>query len=147
MIAQFAVFALIALAPRTLPFLPEWSGSAQAAGKIAGGILLASGTCLAAAGTLKLGRNLTPFICPKANAVLLDKGAYGIVRHPIYAGLLQMAFGWGLWVAGWLTLGYAIILFMIFDRKSRREEEFLLAVFPEYGSYSRRVKRLILFIY
>ena len=93
---------------------------------IAGGILLASGTCLAAAGTLKLGRNLTPFICPKANAVLLDKGAYGIVRHPIYAGLLQMAFGWGLWVSGWLTLGYAIILFMIFDRKSRREEEFLL---------------------
>ena len=96
---------------------------------------------------MKLGRNLTPFICPKANAVLLDKGAYGIVRHPIYAGLLQMAFGWGLWVAGWLTLGYALILFIIFDRKSRREEEFLLAVFPEYGSYSRRVKRLIPFIY
>jgi protein-S-isoprenylcysteine O-methyltransferase Ste14 len=146
-IAQFVVIALVALAPRTLSSLPEWSSSAQAAGKITGGVLLFSGTLLAAAGALKLGRNLTPFICPKANAVLLDKGAYGIVRHPIYAGILQMACGWGLWIHGWLTLCYVLLLFMVFDRKSRREEEFLRRFFPEYDSYSRRVKRLIPFIY
>lgn len=96
---------------------------------------------------LNLGRNLTPFICPKAGAVLLERGAYRIVRHPIYTGLLQMAFGWGLWVHGWLTLGYALLLFVIFDLKSRREEDFLRQIFPGYPSYSRRVKRLIPFIY
>lgn len=146
-IAQFVVFGLVALAPRTLPGLPEWSSGYKTFGTLAGGVMLFSGFLLAAAGALKLGRNLTPFICPKTGAVLLEKGAYRIVRHPIYAGILQIAFGWGLWVHGWLTLGYALLLFIILDRKLRREEEFLLRTFPEYESYSRRIKRLIPFIY
>ncbi|NVO00878.1 MAG: isoprenylcysteine carboxylmethyltransferase family protein, partial [Geobacteraceae bacterium] len=83
----------------------------------------------------------------KGGAVLLERSAYSIVRHPIYTGLLQMAFGWGLWTHGWLTLGYGLILFAIFDLKSRREEEFLRQIFPGYAAYSRRVKRLIPYIY
>jgi len=109
--------------------------------------MLVSGIALAAAGTFNLGRNLTPFICPKAGSLLLEQGAYRLVRHPIYSGLLQIGFGWGVWVHGWLTLGYGLILFIIFDLKSRREEQFLLARFPGYSAYSRRVKRLIPFIY
>jgi len=146
-IAQFIVFGIIALAPRTLASLPEWSQSAQAIGTIVGGIMLTAGVILATAGTSHLGRNLTPFICPKANAVLLEQGAYRLVRHPIYSGILLIAFGWGLWVHGWLTLGYSLILFIIFDRKSRREEDFLRSTFPGYSAYSARVKRLIPFIY
>ncbi len=146
-IAQFIVFGLLALAPRTLPGLPEWSSSFKTVSTFAGGLLLLSGTALAAAGSLKLGRNLTPLITPKTNAVLQENGAYALVRHPIYAGILQMAFGWGLWIHGWLTLGYALLLFIIFDRKSRREEEYLRKTFTGYASYSRRVKRLIPFIY
>ena len=106
-----------------------------------------SGAVLAAAATFRLGRNLTPYIIPKTGAILLEKGAYSLVRHPIYSGLLQMAFGWGLWVHGWLTLSYAMLLFIIFDCKSRREEQLLLQIFPGYSSYSSRVKRLIPFIY
>lgn len=102
---------------------------------------------MAAAGTFGLGRNLTPFIIPKEGSALLQSGAYGIVRHPIYAGILQIAFGWGLWVHGWLTIGYGLLLFVIFDLKSRREEEFLQRLFPGYSAYSCRVKRLIPFIY
>ncbi len=147
MIAQFVVFGLVALAPRTLPGLPEWSSSFKTVGAFAGGLMLLSGFLLAAAGALKLGRNLTPFIIPKEGAVLLEQGAYRLVRHPIYSGLLQMAFGWGLWVHGWLTLGYSMILFVIFDLKSSREELFLLKTFPGYAAYSSRVKRLIPFIY
>jgi len=109
--------------------------------------MLAAGVMLSTAGTFHLGRNLTPFICPKANAVLLEQGAYRLVRHPIYSGILLIAFGWGLWVHGWLTLGYSLILFIIFDRKSRREEDFLRSTFPGYSAYSARVKRLIPFIY
>lgn len=58
-----------------------------------------------------------------------------------------MAFGWGLWSHGWLTLGYSLIFFIILDRKSRREEALLLKTFPDYAAYSARVKRLIPFIY
>ena len=146
-IAQFVVFGLIALAPRNLPGFPEWSNSFKTAGTIAGGLMLVSGFMLAAAGTFNLGRKLTPFICPKAGSLLLEKGAYRLVRHPVYSGLLQICFGWGLWTHGWLTLGYGLILFLIFDLKSRREEQFLRARFPGYAAYSRRVKRLIPFIY
>jgi len=109
--------------------------------------MLASGFLLATAGTFHLGRNLSPFICPKANSVLLEQGAYRLVRHPIYCGLLQIGFGWGLWVHGWLTLCYSLILFIIFDQKSRREEAFLRQTFPGYTTYSGRVRRLIPFIY
>lgn len=147
MIAQFALFGLVALAPRTLPLFPEWSSSFKIVGAFAGGGLLLTGTFLATAGVLKLGRNLTPFIIPKEGATLLEQGAYRLVRHPIYSGLLQMAFGWSLWVHGWLTLGYSLILLVIFDLKSRREELFLLKTFPGYAVYSSRVKRLIPFIY
>lgn len=147
MIAQFIVFALIALAPRTLPGLPEWSRVFQTGSTIVGGIMLTAGVILATAGTSHLGRNLTPFICPKANSILLEQGAYRLVRHPIYSGILLIAFGWGLWVHGWLTLCYGLILFIIFDLKSRREEEILRRAFPGYAAYSLRVKRLIPFIY
>jgi protein-S-isoprenylcysteine O-methyltransferase Ste14 len=88
-------FGLIALAPRTLASLPEWSPRAQAAGRLAGGLMLFSGTLLAVAGTFNLGRKLTPFICLKADSVLLEKGAYRLVRHPIYSRT----------AADWIRLG------------------------------------------
>jgi protein-S-isoprenylcysteine O-methyltransferase Ste14 len=145
--AQFVLFGLVALGPRSLPFLPEWCSSCKAAGSLAGGALMLTGICLATAGVLKLGHNLTPFITPKPASPLLERGAYGLVRHPIYSGIIQLAFGWGLWIHGWLTMGYALLLFMILDRKARREEGFLLKEFPEYASYARRVKRFLPLIY
>ena len=81
------------------------------------------------------------------NATLVVAGAYRLVRHPIYSGLAAMAFGWGMWVHGWLTLGYALILFVFFDCKSRREERWLREKFPEYAAYQRRVRKLIPFVY
>lgn len=106
-----------------------------------------SGTLLAVAGVAKLGHNLTPFICPKGSAVLLEQGAYRIVRHPIYSGILQLAFGWALWVHGWLTLLYVGTLFLVLDCKLRREEVILRRTFPGYAAYATRVRRLIPFIY
>lgn len=146
-IAQFMVFGLVAFGPRTLSGFWEWSSSARTVGAFVGGLLMFSGAALATAATFRLGRNLTPYIIPKTGAILLEKGAYRLVRHPIYSGLLQMAFGWGLWVHGWLTLSYALLLFIVFDCKSRREEQFLVQMFPGYAAYSSRVKRLIPFIY
>ncbi len=94
-----------------------------------------------------LGRNLTPLIVPKTGAELMESGPYRLVRHPIYSGIIQMACGWGLWTGGWLTLCYTGILFLVFDRKLRREEALLLQTFPGYAAYARRVKRLIPFLY
>jgi len=146
-LCQFALFALIIFGPRNLSWLPPWCESARLAGRLGGGLLLASGLALGLAGVLNLGRNLTPFITPRTGSVLREEGAYRLVRHPIYSGLLQMAFGWGLWVGGCLTLSYSLLLLLLFDRKARREEEILRGIFPGYDAYARRVRRLIPFIY
>lgn len=146
-IAQFITFSLIAFAPRTISALPEWNSNIKCISSVTGGFLLAAGIVIAAAGTIHLGRNLTPFICPKEGAILLEKGAYRLVRHPIYCGLLMISLGWGFWVHGELTLCYGMVLFLIFGMKAKREEQLLSVTFPGYAEYSRRVKRLIPFIY
>jgi protein-S-isoprenylcysteine O-methyltransferase Ste14 len=58
-----------------------------------------------------------------------------------------IGFGWALLVHGWLTIGYAIIMLVFFDIKSRREEEWLMIKFSGYGEYQKRVRKLIPFVY
>jgi protein-S-isoprenylcysteine O-methyltransferase Ste14 len=58
-----------------------------------------------------------------------------------------MALGWALWVTSWLTLGYAMVLFVFFDIKSRREEQWLKAKFSGYAAYQKRARKLIPFVY
>jgi protein-S-isoprenylcysteine O-methyltransferase Ste14 len=146
-VLQVGLLILVAIGPRTWPGLPAWSPGWSGLGTIGGGPLFLAGALLAVAGVLSLGRNLTPLPRPKDDATLVVAGAYRLVRHPIYSGLAAMAFGWGMWVHGWLTLGYALLLFVFFDCKSRREERWLREKFPEYAAYQRRVRKLIPFIY
>lgn len=114
---------------------------------VAGGGLIAAGSLLALAGVFDLGRNLTPLPRPKDNATLVQTGAYRIVRHPIYSGLIMMVWGWALWAQDWFLMGYAVALFIFFDFKSRREELWLREKFPEYAAYQTRVRKLIPFVY
>jgi protein-S-isoprenylcysteine O-methyltransferase Ste14 len=109
--------------------------------------LLLAGILLAATGALNLGRNLTPLPKPKENAPLIVAGAYRLVRHPIYSGITFMAFGWGMWLNSWLTVGYSLLLFAFFDVKSRYEERLLAEKFLEYAAYRKQVRKLIPFIY
>ena len=98
-------------------------------------------------GVLKLGPNLTPLPYPKPDATLVRTGPYRLVRHPMYAGGIALAFGWALFVRGSLTLGYAAVLLIFFDIKSAREERWLRDKFADYPDYQRRVRKLIPFIY
>lgn len=144
---QAGLFILVAVGPRTWPGLPVWTTGWSRAGSVGGCLLFLAGALLAGAGGVNLGSNLTPLPRPKDDANLVVTGAYRIVRHPIYGGLTAMALGWGLWVHGWLTLGYALILFVFFDLKSRREETWLREKYPAYAEYQRRVRKLIPFVY
>lgn len=65
----------------------------------------------------------------------------------MYAGGIIMAYGWALAVHGWLTLGYATVLFWFADLKATREERWLAVAYPDYPDYRRRVRKLIPFIY
>jgi protein-S-isoprenylcysteine O-methyltransferase Ste14 len=96
---------------------------------------------------LGLGRNLSALPHPKDEATLVDAGLYGLMRHPIYSGLIAGCFGWALLNNSLLTLALAAGVFVFFDVKARREERALAARFPGYEDYRRRVRRFVPFIY
>lgn len=147
LVIQAGLFALLAFGPRSLHGMIEWPPPFALIATMAGTVFFVSGFIFAIAGVINLGRNLTPLPVPKISATLIITGAYRIVRHPIYSGIICMAFGWGLWVNGWLTIVYGLLLFIFFDIKSRYEELLLEEKFPEYSAYKKRVKKLLPFIY
>lgn len=78
---------------------------------------------------------------------LIKTGPYRFVRHPIYTGLLVMAFGTAL-NAGqlrcWLSI---VVVAMGFWIKLRQEERLMLRHFPdEYPVYQKQVKALVPFV-
>ena len=145
-IVQFLLFALILLAPLA-PGQPGWPGLAGLAARGLGLLLGLAGGALALAGLLHLGPNLSVLPHPKDDAALVEAGAYALVRHPIYAGLIIGALGWALLTNSLLALGLAAVLLVFFDVKSRREERQLVARFPSYADYRRRVRKFFPFIY
>jgi protein-S-isoprenylcysteine O-methyltransferase Ste14 len=146
-VVQGLLFALVIFAPRTAAGLPAFGAYSLFASAIGLALMLAGAT-LAVAGLLGLGRqNLTALPYPRDESTLVVNGPYRLVRNPIYSGLIFGAFGYALWVNGWLTLGYAALLFIFFDVKSRKEERWLAEKFSDYGAYQQRVKKLIPWIY
>ena len=99
------------------------------------------------AGSLELGENLTPLPHPKDDGELVTTGVYGVVRHPIYSGVIFLAIAYGFWR---LSLAHgigAIILLLFFDIKARKEESWLSTRFSDYDRYRSQVKKLIPWIY
>jgi len=98
-------------------------------------------------GTVTLGRNLTPFPHPSSETRLVQKGIYGLIRHPLYSAVLAWSLGWAIFWLSWPSIVAAFLLFPLLDSKARFEEHALLQQFPEYSSYQKRVKRFIPWIY
>jgi protein-S-isoprenylcysteine O-methyltransferase Ste14 len=146
-IVQGLLLALILLGPREWAGMGRWGNPAATGTLGAGALLIVAGGALGAVGLFNLGRNLTPLPHPKDDATLVESGAYSIVRHPIYSGLILGGLGWALVVASWFTLLYALILFVFFDIKSRREEQWLSTKFSRYADYQQRVRKLLPWVY
>ncbi|MFO7170839.1 MAG: isoprenylcysteine carboxylmethyltransferase family protein [Chloroflexota bacterium] len=143
-VAQLALFAAIALAPRRVPGLPEWPAELRGAASLAGGALMLLGAGAAGLGALQLGRSLTIFPRPKEDGALVQTGLYRVVRHPIYGGIVLGAIGFSLLRAGVPSLLLSLALWAFFELKARREEAWLAEQFPEYQEYMRRVRARIL---
>jgi len=111
--------------------------------RVAGGMIGLIGGGILLAGAIWLGPALTPFPRPRTRGALVQSGPYAWVRHPIYTGLLLLALGIALWRGSWISLGTAGLLFVLLDRKSRREEVWLRERYPEYAEYQARVPKLL----
>ena len=146
-VIQFVLFALVAFGPRRFPGMPTigvpWSTVSVAIGLLLGFI----GAAIILLGLFNLGTNLSPLPHPKDSAQLVQGGAYSIVRHPIYSGIVLGSFGLAFLRVSPLVAIYALILLLFFDIKSRREEKYLALKFAEYPAYQKRVSKLIPFIY
>ncbi len=126
---------------------PAWTGALRLAGAALGIVSIAAGGSLALRGVIDLGENLTAVPRPKERARLVERGAYRMVRHPIYGGLVLGAFGWGLAMAAPLAVAGGVVLGVFFDLKSRREEAWLADRYAGYPAYRARTRKLFPWIY
>ncbi|MEO6505410.1 MAG: isoprenylcysteine carboxylmethyltransferase family protein [Terrimesophilobacter sp.] len=106
-------------------------------------VLVLAGAALAILGVVGLGSALTASPIPRENAGLVTDGIYGLVRNPIYSGLLVgglglVVFGASLWhILVWVALA------LLLAGKARWEERMLVAKHPEFDHYAARVGRFL----
>jgi protein-S-isoprenylcysteine O-methyltransferase Ste14 len=116
---QVVLFVLLALAGSAGP---AWGDPWLAIGRVVGVLLAGLGIVVAGLGFVGLRENLTAVPRPVEGGRLVDTGVYGLVRHPLGLGVF-------------------------FDLKSRREEAWLVAAYPGYAGYRRRVRKLVPLVY
>lgn len=119
---------------------PRWPRITRPLRRLAAVPLIFGGVALFAGGSERLGRQLTPFPRPTAEGSLKQDGAYGLVRHPIYGGVLSLGAAWAL-LSSPLALLPLALAGPFLEAKRTREEAWLADKHPEYAAYRDRVRR------
>ena len=123
-------------------FLPRgawcfWSGAA----------VTAVGLLFAVWARRHLGKNWSQAVTVKEGHELITSGPYGLVRHPIYTGLLLAFVGCAVARGEWRGLLAVALVFVALWRKLRLEEKWMRAQFgASYEAYSRRVTALVPYV-
>ena len=137
-VALQGVFLAVAITVGVLG--PTWPPAASPWLATAGAVTAVAGAGLLLAGITGLGRQLTPFPRPVADAELRRDGVFGLVRHPMYGGALLLILGWAL-VSSPLVLLPLGLAAVFLDAKRRREEAWLVEEHPDYPDYRLAVPR------
>jgi protein-S-isoprenylcysteine O-methyltransferase Ste14 len=115
--------------------------------RILGSVLFALGLCTAIAGRVSLGSNWRDLedsqVLP--DQLLVTRGIYRYIRHPIYAGDILLIIGLQMALQSWLVI-LALAIAAIVIRQSLAEEKLLESFFPEYSQYCARTKRFLPFL-
>jgi protein-S-isoprenylcysteine O-methyltransferase Ste14 len=106
----------------SVPVGLSWPDRVAPIAYASGALLLAIGAGLLVAGAIGLGSALTPFPAPRRQGELQTGGVYRLARHSMYVGGILIALGWSTIYATPLGLALAILLAVVADLKSRREE-------------------------
>ena len=97
---------------------------------------------------IHLGRFWSNSITRKEGHQVIDTGPYGLVRHPIYTGLIAGMLATGIAVGTVTAMLGAVLISLGMWRKARMEEGFLTNELgaDAYGSYCRRIPMLVPFL-
>jgi protein-S-isoprenylcysteine O-methyltransferase Ste14 len=128
--------------------LPPWLGHlAEGAARVVGIVLVVASFAFGAWARRALGRSFTPLPRPVESGSLATHGPYRFARHPIYTSIIVASAGWSLLWQSAIGAACGVLLLVLFDLKSRREERWLEEAYAGYPEYRRRVKRFIPFVY
>ncbi|PNX52567.1 MAG: hypothetical protein BV458_08955 [Thermoplasmata archaeon M9B2D] len=79
-------------------------------------------------------------------AVIVTKGVYGVIRHPLYAGYMLMSISLALISQSWFSAICTLIIVPLVMIIIHREEEANSIKFPgQYSKYQKEVPRLNIF--
>jgi protein-S-isoprenylcysteine O-methyltransferase Ste14 len=98
--------------------------------KLFGGMSVVSGLYYLGYGMLNMCESLSPFIFPASKNILKTYGAYSIVRHPIYSGLILLSFGLSIFTNSLPRFLLSTALAVLLDIKAAKEEVLLDALYP-----------------
>jgi protein-S-isoprenylcysteine O-methyltransferase Ste14 len=94
-----------------------------------------------------IGRNWSGMVTVKDNHELITSGPYGIVRHPIYTGLLIAFIGSAVVRDEIRGVMAVVLVFAALWRKLRLEERWMHELFgDQYLAYCQRVPALVPFL-
>jgi protein-S-isoprenylcysteine O-methyltransferase Ste14 len=114
---------------------------------VLGTTLIIMGAVVIFQGIRGLRESVTPMPKPKPDGALVVDGIYAYVRHPIYLGVILVAFGWSVAMDSVYALVVAVIYVVFFDLKSRREEAWLRQQYPEYAVYAAHTRKFVPYVY
>jgi protein-S-isoprenylcysteine O-methyltransferase Ste14 len=79
-----------------------------------------------------------------SNPQVIDWGVYGIVRHPMYLGVLLILLGLIFWTFSLTSMSIWLGFFFFYDRMASYEEEDLLRLFGKaYSEYQKKVGKWV----
>jgi protein-S-isoprenylcysteine O-methyltransferase Ste14 len=124
---------------RTRP--PDWQASIPVRVATAG--LAIGGSAILVISSGSLGRGLTVSPLPNERAQLRTDGLYGLVRHPIYSGVIALSLARALHSRDRLQAALTAMLILLLEGKSSFEENALRQRFAEYPSYAAATPRFV----
>ncbi|MFW9993254.1 MAG: methyltransferase family protein [Candidatus Odinarchaeota archaeon] len=96
-----------------------------------------------------LGRESSIVIGIEKDHVLVTRGPYHVIRHPIYTGAAFLFLGYSLSFSGMICSTVTLLVLVLWlSKRMTLEEKLLIETFGDgYRNYMKRTKRLIPFIY
>jgi protein-S-isoprenylcysteine O-methyltransferase Ste14 len=135
---------------------PAWFGDPWSPVHLLSWLLLTGALALAVHGFLLLTRMGQPTPPPPGSplhgfehtSALVVTGAYRLIRHPLYASLLYLAWGIALKTASLPSLGLAVATSVLLWATGRREEREMIARFGDaYRQYLARTRMFVPWIW